>query len=1538
MALRLSSVDWYPWTPEALERARAEQKPIFLSVGYATCHWCHVMERESFECEETAKLMNASFINIKVDREERPDVDRVYMSYVQATTGRGGWPMSVFLTPDLEPIYGGSYYPREDIVQGGQLAVPSFRNVLTRIATLWGSQREELSAASADMMRRLAEHIEGSVGTPVGDGVLPGDVAEAALLGCQEALSKRFDQRLGGFGSAPKFPRPCEIEALTHAYAWHKARGEEVEADKALWMATVSLDKMAAGGVYDHIGGGFHRYSVDEHWHVPHFEKMLYDAPQLVQVYLQAFQISGDLKFARVARGVLDYLRRDLSHPEGGFFSAEDADSADPSDGVKREGAFYVWTSDEVRAALPADLAELFCAAYNIQPEGNCTLSAMSDPHEEFVGKNVPIWSMPLSQLAHTFQRSEADVQVKLSEAHRKLHTRRAGRPRPGLDDKVVTAWNGMAIGAMARASRILEAEVTACLPLFPVDGCPAATYLQCALRCAHFVRMNLYHATSGQLCRTYRDGQASVPGFADDYAQMVSGLLDLYECGGGLEWLRWAMALQATLDRLFWDGDKGGYFSTSGVDPSIKIRIKDDYDGAEPAVSSIAAANLLRLAALVPHGTPVPAPGTANSDSHEAAGAAREEASSSTATAEERSGGETSSSGGKGGGSGFYDARARAVLAAFGEKLSTTPMAIPKMCCAAYLSLRSPLRTVIIAGRRDCPGARALLNAAHRAFATDKAVVLIDPSDAEDAVFYAAHNPGALAMVRAHFDTRPDSPATAFVCQDYTCQAPTADPDRLAELLSPKSKQKPKVLVLRPEDGSDRLAIKIMEPMLSLIKNHTLRTCTLDRDTNAALPVLTMLLQLATLFGDASVELPMLLLLRCHINGALQLCAQRASLRSHGCGHDTTLLLRDPMLSLMRGRRTLSWSLAPAPGNAGPLPEMTVELGDYDTCHRPPPASESPPSKRTTRVTTCGGHGAPVSSEGGGTGDGPQAQGMRARKRCAADAANAAATGTPPAKKSQAHRKQLPSGAAKGAQERKLPKTSNSSKGVVVAESKYHGVRQNHSKSGRWEACIRAGSRRLCLGIYDTCEGAACVYDFAVLSLHGVDTQTAINFDKGTYLGADGALLPAEAALPGLGRNQHRLVRGKLAAAGMGAAGAAEEGSGVCRKKSGRWQAWIYASGRTVPLGTYDTDVDAARVSDFAVLPLRGVDTLTAINFDKGAYLGADGALLPVEAALPGLGRDQYKNLREKLAAAVLGAGCQVVVTRPEDGSGRLAIKIMEPMLSLIKRHTLRTCTLDRDANAALPVLTMVLASLRLQGHDTALWLKDPMLSLMRGRRTLSWSLAPAQGGAGLLPEMTVELGDYYTRHRLPPATQSPPNKRTTRVTGPGDHTAPGPSDDGGGGGTGDAPQAQGMRTRKRCGADAADAADAEALTAKTGKNQAHGQQLPSGAAKSVQKRKAPSEHPSAKTKSRSSMSKYHGFRMVYLGMYDTDEDAARVFDFAALSLCGVDTQTVINFDKGAYLGADATCSAATAGASGAAAAASDPASPRGGAAGSEI
>ncbi|GAB1488276.1 thioredoxin domain-containing protein [Opitutaceae bacterium] len=578
-------VAWLPWGDAAFARAKAEQKPIFLSIGYATCHWCHVMAHESFENAATAELLNTHFIPVKVDREERPDVDRVYMTYVQALTGHGGWPLSAWLTPDLKPFYGGTYFPPQD-----RQGRPGFPTLLNAIAKGWINEREKLVAESHRVIDALRESLQPA---PTDGSRVDADLTEAAgdaFERCYQHLYENHDATNGGFGGAPKFPRASNLTFLFRAAA---VQGPESETGReALVMAEATLAAMARGGIHDQVGGGFHRYAVDEAWFVPHFEKMLYDQAQIAVNALDAHAFTGRETYAWLARDILEYVLRDLTAPQGGFYAAEDADSLPPVSAAHTdakenhaiEGAFYVWTKVDFDAVLGDD-AGWVGAHFGVEPQGN--VPAALDPHGELRGQNILRQRRSIVESARVLGVTPEHAAHRLVAALEKLRTVRSRRPRPLRDEKIITAWNGLMIGAFARAAT----STAGCL-----DDRKAA-YLAAAVRAAEFVRDELYDESRGVLHRCWLGGPSSVEGFAEDYAQLIAGLLDLYEAGFDYRWLQWAETLQRTMDRLFWDEAAGGYFNSAAGDTAIILRLKDDYDGAEPTPNSTAAVNLYRLA-----------------------------------------------------------------------------------------------------------------------------------------------------------------------------------------------------------------------------------------------------------------------------------------------------------------------------------------------------------------------------------------------------------------------------------------------------------------------------------------------------------------------------------------------------------------------------------------------------------------------------------------------------------------------------------------------------------------------------------------------------------------------------------------------------------------------------------------------------------------------------------------------------------------------------------------------------------------------------
>ena len=838
-------VDWYPWGDEAFARARAEDKPIFLSVGYSTCHWCHVMAHESFENAAIAERLNRDFVPVKVDREERPDVDRVYMTFVQAMTGQGGWPMSVWLTPDRKPFFGGTYFPPED--RSGR---PGFAAILEALAKAWVGNRERIEEESERVVGALRQLALGQSSKPQGPDsretpsgnpksqtpaprepvstqnprlktqIQDAEAAAAAAGSCLEQLAAGFDQEHGGFGGAPKFPRAAVFEFLLRTAAADDRAGAE-----AVRMVALTLRRMAEGGIHDHVGGGFHRYSVDAEWFVPHFEKMLYDQAQLAVCYLEAAQATGDAWPAGIARDILDYVLRDLAHPAGGFYSAEDADSfrsvegrgsrderpapsakgkaqgvgggAATGGGHAAEGAFYVWTKREIEETLkegaahagpstaginpappssqspdlrwgglharqpydsglrdPAGISpappppngpgqappattldsgranspspddvEFFCAHFDVREGGN--VPAELDPHGDLRGRNILRQRQPLAETARKFGLDSEAAEKRLQACLAPLRDARSRRPRPSLDDKIITAWNGLMISALAKAHQVLE-----------VGGRSGerqpVVYLDAATRTAEFLRRELYDEATAALYRSFRGGRSGIPGFAEDYACLIQGLLDLYEASFEIRWLQWAERLQARMDELFWDTDGGGYFSSRADAAGIIVRLKEDYDGAEPAPASVAVSNLLRLDAMI---------GAASGDGPD------------------------------------YRSRALQCAESLRGQWAQAPLALP-LLLAALGSAGRPPRTVVLAGDPSADDFRALAAVLHERRRPRFALLAADGGEGRR--WLAARRPEIGAM-------RPVGGRTAaYVCEDFTCQAPVTEPEALRRMIGP--------------------------------------------------------------------------------------------------------------------------------------------------------------------------------------------------------------------------------------------------------------------------------------------------------------------------------------------------------------------------------------------------------------------------------------------------------------------------------------------------------------------------------------------------------------------------------------------------------------------------------------------------------------------------------------------------------------------------------------------------------------------------------
>ena len=656
-------VDWYPWGQEALDKAKREDKPILLSIGYSACHWCHVMERESFENEAIAEVMNAHFVNIKVDREERPDLDTLYMNYVQMTTGSGGWPMTVFLTPDQIPFYGGTYFPPED-----RFGRPGFGRLCLTLAEAYREKKEEIEARGPDIVQSLA-----AMNTlPPGAG----KVTAASLDLAFDQLAPRFDTTHGGFTGAPKFPGSMSLAFLLR----HFSRAGRQEGRD---FVALSLQKMARGGMYDQLGGGFHRYSVDERWLVPHFEKMLYDNALLSRLYLEAYQLDPQPLYARVVEEILDYVVREMLNPEGGFYSTQDADSEG------HEGKFFIWTPREIGEILGEEEGKVFCRYYDVTAQGN------------FEGANILNVPRPLEQVARELSLSPGELSRILSEGRQRLFREREKRIKPHRDEKILTGWNGMMGVSFVEASVVLQ----------------RADYLEVARRNARFLREHL--CRKGRIFRTHKDGVSKLRGYLDDYANLVEQLLALYQATGEREWLDQAVIYNDAMLELFWDREQAAFFLTGKEHEKLVTPVRDVYDNATPAGSSVAVFNLLKLAIL-------------------------------TGNMEYRSIAETN-------------------LESMHLPLTRYPNGFGYLLGAADFYL-GPVKEIAVVGDLKSGETRRLLEVVHGRFLPNKVVAILDPNATDGA--------GDLPLLEGK--TLVKGRPAAYVCENYTCKAPVTEPSQL--------------------------------------------------------------------------------------------------------------------------------------------------------------------------------------------------------------------------------------------------------------------------------------------------------------------------------------------------------------------------------------------------------------------------------------------------------------------------------------------------------------------------------------------------------------------------------------------------------------------------------------------------------------------------------------------------------------------------------------------------------------------------------------
>ncbi|HEX7737714.1 MAG TPA: thioredoxin domain-containing protein [Ktedonobacteraceae bacterium] len=679
-------VNWYPWGEEALRKARDEDKPILLSVGYSACHWCHVMERESFENERIADVMNTHFVSIKVDREERPDIDGIYMQAVQAITRQGGWPMTVFLTPDGRPFYGGTYFPPQDR-QYGRQTLPGFQTILQSVANLYAQQRsdvEEQADQLATFLRQKSDAPLRSMGTfPALESV-----SLDLLTGAGRELMGEFDETNGGFGDAPKFPNTMSLEFLLRLHL-HRQRDElpGAEGRSELEVIETSLKRMAHGGIYDQLGGGFHRYSVDAEWLVPHFEKMLYDNALLSRLYLHAYLVTGETFYRRVATQTLDYVMREMTSPEGGFYSTQDADSEG------EEGKFFLWTPSEIEELLPARDAQLFMLYYDVSERGN------------FEGKNILHVSKKLAVIAEGAGVSEEEYKEVLRRGRATLFAAREQRIKPARDEKVLTAWNGLMLRSFAETARYLQ----------------RADYLQVARNNAEFLLREL--APNGRLLRTYKDGHAHLKGYLEDYFFLADGLLALYEADFEPRWFEEARRLVGEAIAFFGDEENGGFFDTGVDHEELLSRPKDIMDNATPAGNSVAADVLLRLSAW------------------------------------------TGASG--------YRQRADEYLRALSDLMVKYPQSFGHVLGALDFAL-SPAREFAIIGDPQAPETQRLLAVINARYQPNSVLASAAPAH------IAASKIVPLLADRPLKNGQP----SAYVCQNFACQAPVTSSDELKSLL----------------------------------------------------------------------------------------------------------------------------------------------------------------------------------------------------------------------------------------------------------------------------------------------------------------------------------------------------------------------------------------------------------------------------------------------------------------------------------------------------------------------------------------------------------------------------------------------------------------------------------------------------------------------------------------------------------------------------------------------------------------------------------
>ena len=687
-------VDWFPWGAEGFAKARAEDKPIFLSIGYSTCHWCHVMEHESFEDADVAALLNASFVAIKVDREERPDIDEVYMTFCQAITGAGGWPMTIVMTPEQKPFFAGTYFPKRALQgRSGML------DLLPRIVEAWTKDRSRLLADAEHVTSSIRASLEAGASSEA-KKIDPQSIDRAA-----HELAARFDAHEGGFGSAPKFPMAHELRLLLRRDLRRRASiaGDDLH---ALAMVETTLRALARGGIHDQIGSGFHRYSTDRRWLVPHFEKMLYDQATLAQAYVEAFELTRNREYETVARDIFDYVLRDARTAQGGFRSAVDADSAGA------EGLFYTWTPSELVAVLGDDDGAFAADIFGV------TLAGQVRDGASAIGRSVLHLEQPLSLIAAQKNIDSEELRARLASVRARLFAARELRVPPRIDDKILTDWNGLMIAALCKGARAFDEP----------------KYARAALECADFVLDHL-RDDKGRLLKRYRDGEAALPALLDDYAFLIAGLIELYETDFDPRWLERAIGFCTTMLEKFWDEKSGGFFTTASDGEALLLRVKSAEDGAIPSGNSVAALDLLRIARLT--------------------------------------------------GDNAYEARAEELLRAFAKDIERAPSAFSEMLIAHDFAT-GPSFEIVIAGRLDADDTRAMLRALRERFLPN-AVIVFRPDGGPEG---ESEPPIARLAPYTRDQKCLGGKATAYVCRDFACAAPTNDPGKMIELLEGRAAQ----------------------------------------------------------------------------------------------------------------------------------------------------------------------------------------------------------------------------------------------------------------------------------------------------------------------------------------------------------------------------------------------------------------------------------------------------------------------------------------------------------------------------------------------------------------------------------------------------------------------------------------------------------------------------------------------------------------------------------------------------------------------------